>query len=60
MTQTKRPLSNNGTIHPDPYGASPRIPRGSTLDMKTSSTEGREGHDQRWGSSRNGGYYKNG
>lgn len=43
MTQTKKPLSNNGTIHPDPYGASPRIPRGSSLDMKTQPTEGRPG-----------------
>ena len=56
--QTKKPTSNNGTIHPDPYGADPINPRGSTLDMKTSSTEGRAGDDQRWSSSKNGGYYK--
>jgi len=56
--QNKKPTSNEGTIRPDSYGVSPNNPRGSTLDMKTSSVEGREGHDQKWGSSRNGGYYK--
>ncbi len=41
--QTKKPTSNNGTIHPDSYGVSTNNPRGSTLDMKTLSTEGRAG-----------------
>ena len=55
--QTKRPLSNDGTIHPDPYGADPINPRGSTLDMKTGKVEGRDiGNKVNWG--RNGGYYK--
>ena len=57
--QTKKPISDNGTIHPDPYGADPINPRGSSLDMITGSVESREGTNQRWGSGKNnGGYYK--
>lgn len=58
MTQTKKPTSNDGTIHPDSYGVSPNNPRGSKLQLQSSSTDSRAGLDQKWGSSRNGGYYK--
>ena len=54
MTQIKRPLSNNGTIHPDPYGADPINPRGSSLDMTVQPTEGRPGINTST-SGRNGG-----
>jgi len=40
------------------HGVSTNNPAGSTLDMKTGSVESREGTDQRWPSSKNGGYYK--
>jgi len=40
------------------HGVSTNNPAGSKLDMKTSSVESRAGDDQRWSSSKNGGYYK--
>lgn len=45
-------------ITPDKHGANPINPRGGTLDTITGDVSSRAGTDQRWSSSKNGGYYK--